>query len=243
LQLEPGWAWLITPQESVGPGSRMVGDLNPSTSSSQAAKPAGSKLGASSKSGANQISSKSGTLNQISTISGANQLIQQIGFKYAPKPSSSEQASPKAGVTQSPSSNEARRPLSKSAANKSKEEALRIENLDEQSPKKAAKKLTKDEVSKLVERALENAKRKKEVEEADSEMVVRKKKSHLMEDLKVYFAMALLLLIAGGIIVAKINMEPQSARNGTFVPLEQETGSSAKYTASGFIPDHPGYIA
>ena len=88
-------------------------------------------------------------------------------------------------------------------------------------------------------------------------MVVRKKKSHLMEDLKVtmtiqrnkqtnvkqhelfkscvlpqrfpetlkypnakieickiqvYFAVALLLLIAGGIIVAKINMEPQSGR-------------------------------
>ena len=105
--------------ESVGPGSRMVGDLNPSTSSSQAAKPAGSKLGASSKFGAYQISSKSGA-DQISTISGANQLIQQIGFKYAPKPSSSEQASPKAGVTQSPSSNEARRPLPKSAANKSK---------------------------------------------------------------------------------------------------------------------------
>ena len=98
----------------------------------------------------------------------------------------------------------------------------------------------------------------KESEEADSEMVVRKKKSHLMEDLKVtmtiqrnkqtrvkqhlkmcvncvlpqsfpetlkypntqieickiqvYFAVALLLLIAGGIIVAKINMEPQSGR-------------------------------
>ena len=101
----------------MGPGSRMVGDLNPSTSSSQAAKPAGSKLGASSKSGAYQISSKSGA-NQISTISGANQLIQQIGSKYAPKPSLSEQASPKAGVT--PSSNEARRPLSKSAANKAK---------------------------------------------------------------------------------------------------------------------------
>ena len=32
-------------------------------------------------------------------------------------------------------------------------------------------------------------------------------------------------------------------RNATFVPLEQETGSQYKYTASGFIPDHPGYIA
>ena len=38
------------------------------------------------------------------------------------------------------------------------EETLRIENLDDQSPKKTAKKLTKDQVNKLVERALENAK-------------------------------------------------------------------------------------
>ena len=30
--------------------------------------------------------------------------------------------------------------------------------------------------------------------------------------IQVYFAVALLLLIAGGIIVAKINMEPQSGR-------------------------------
>ena len=35
---------------------------------------------------------------------------------------------------------------------------MKIENLDEQSPKK--KKLTKDQVNKLVERALENAKLK-----------------------------------------------------------------------------------
>jgi len=118
---------------------------------------------------------------------------------------------------------------------------LKIENLDEQSPKK--KKLTKDQVNKLVERALENAKLKKEAEEAENEQVVRKKKSHLIEDLKVYFAVAILLLVAGGIIVAKINMEPGSGRNATFVPLEQETGSQYKYTASGFIPDHPGYIA
>ena len=41
----------------------------------------------------------------------------------------------------------------------------------------------------------------------------------------------------------KIMMTMTMIRNGTFVPLEQETGSSAKYTASGFIPDHPGYIA
>ena len=40
-----------------------------------------------------------------------------------------------------------------------------------------------------------------------------------------------------------MTMSMSMARNGTFVPLEQETGSSAKYTASGFIPDHPGYIA
>ena len=38
------------------------------------------------------------------------------------------------------------------------EQSLKIENLDEQSPKK--KKLTKDQVNKLVERALENAKLK-----------------------------------------------------------------------------------
>ena len=45
------------------------------------------------------------------------------------------------------------------------------------------------------------------------------------------------------ITMIMMTMSMSMARNGTFVPLEQETGSSAKYTASGFIPDHPGYIA
>merc|ERR1712083_634187 len=84
----------------------------------------------------------------------------------ASKPSSSEHPNFKAGATRSPSSNQIKQP--KSSANKPKEETLRIENLDDQSPKKTAKKLTKDQVNKLVERALENAKIK-ESEEADSE--------------------------------------------------------------------------
>jgi len=237
LQLEPGWAWLITPQpESVGLDSKMVGDSNGSgnqaTNSQAAASQAGLRLSAS----------------QLGSQIGSKYPLKSDVSKYPPKsggskkPLKNNEQHPSSKAQSGSSSSQPRRPLNKSAANKSKEETLRIENLDsEQSPKK--KKMTKDEVSKLVERALENAKRKKEAEETDSEMVVRKKKSHLMEDLKVYFAMALLLLIAGGIIVAKINMEPQPARNGTFVPLEQETGSNAKYTASGFIPDHPGYIA
>ena len=52
-------------------------------------------------------------------------------------------------------------------------------------------------------------------------------------------------LIINMIMISLIRnmMMMSSIRNGTFVPLEQETGSSAKYTASGFIPDHPGYIA
>merc|ERR1711899_32481 len=103
-----------------------------------------------------------------------------------------------------PAAAQSRHPSHKSASRlwkKAKEQSLKIENLEEQSPKK--KELTKDQVNKLVERALENAKLKKEAEEAENEQVVRKKKSHLIEDLKVYFAVAILLLVAGGIIVAK----------------------------------------
>ena len=45
-----------------------------------------------------------------------------------------------------------------SATKRLQEQSLKIENLEDQSPKK--KKLTKDQVNKLVERALENAKLK-----------------------------------------------------------------------------------
>ena len=45
-------------------------------------------------------------------------------------------------------------------------------------------------------------------------------------------------------IIANVTMMTMAlTRNDTYVPLEQETGSNFKYTAGGFIPDHPGYIA
>ena len=118
LQLEPGWAWLITPQgillnkrmarnvywlflsESVGLGSRMVGDLIPSGSQATSSQPA----------------------NQAGFRLSASQLRNQTVSKYPPKPSSSsDQPSSKAGAPQSPSScSQPRRPPNKSAANKSK---------------------------------------------------------------------------------------------------------------------------
>ena len=56
--------------------------------------------------------------------------------------------------------------------------------------------------------------------------------------------MLLLLLLAAGLVVARVSMEGGTGeKNATFVPLEQETGSNAKYTASGYIPDYPGYIS
>ena len=60
----------------------------------------------------------------------------------------------------------------------------------------------------------------------------------MMMKSKIMMTMTMMMMMK-----TKIMMTMTMIRNGTFVPLEQETGSSAKYTASGFIPDHPGYIA
>ena len=88
-------------------------------------------------------------------------------------------------------------------------------------------------------RVLEEGQRngEKTLKELDQEFQRRKKKLSLVDDIKVFLAILLILLLASTVVSVKtVMMEGEGGNISTFKPLTQQKISNMRRVGVGFIP-------